>query len=339
MRKMLAGLLLVLMAGCGSASAQDKLRVAIWGGEWRDLIDNLVSKKFTAQTGIPVEYVTGGNNDRLTKAKLAGANPESDVSFTTSHWGWLYNTGNLFETLDLSLIPNAADVFAEGKSNPTYIGTWSYVYSIGYRPEAVPEDIKFSTWKDLWDPRLKGKIGLHATDPSHFIIATTKLAGTDIAHWEKAQPLLKSIKPSVKAYYSSDAEAWEKIASGETPILVMISSNGNVVGRRINFKYVIPKEGGVASIDVVGINKGTKMREAAHKFINIVLDPEVQGAIAVKEVVGPMNSKAKLPAETAALPGVFVTPQQWKEQAIVVDDKTRAEKLSVWRDWVAENMH
>ncbi|MFZ2069009.1 MAG: ABC transporter substrate-binding protein, partial [Xanthobacteraceae bacterium] len=72
------------------AHAQQKLVVSIWGGSWRDLVADTVAKKFTAETGVPVEFITGGTIDRLNKARLAKANPESDITFTTSHVGWLY---------------------------------------------------------------------------------------------------------------------------------------------------------------------------------------------------------------------------------------------------------
>lgn len=89
------------------AIAQDKLVVSIWGGSWRDLVANTVAKKFTAETGVPVDFITGGTIDRLNKAKLAKGNPESDLNFTTSHVGWLYANDDLYEKLDLAKIPNA----------------------------------------------------------------------------------------------------------------------------------------------------------------------------------------------------------------------------------------
>ena len=50
---------------------------------------------------MPVEFITGGTIDRLNKEKLAKGNPESDITFTTSHVGWLYAEHGLFEKLDL----------------------------------------------------------------------------------------------------------------------------------------------------------------------------------------------------------------------------------------------
>ena len=54
------------------ATAQDKLVVSIWGGSWRDMAANIIGKKFTAETGVPVEYITGGTIDRLNKETNAG---------------------------------------------------------------------------------------------------------------------------------------------------------------------------------------------------------------------------------------------------------------------------
>src|ERR1700709_2753970 len=82
------------------AQAQDKLTISIWGGSWRDLIAETLAKKFTADTGVPVEFITGGTIDRLNKEKLAKGNPESDITFTTSHVGWLHSNDGLFDPPD-----------------------------------------------------------------------------------------------------------------------------------------------------------------------------------------------------------------------------------------------
>src|SRR5215472_3620099 len=128
-------LALFALAIATSAHAQQKLVVSIWGGSWRDLVADTVAKKFTAETGVPVDFITGGTIDRLNKEKLAKGNPESDVTFTTSHVGWLYANDGLYETLDLKKVPNASNLVAQARISPYHIGTWAYVYTIGYRPD------------------------------------------------------------------------------------------------------------------------------------------------------------------------------------------------------------
>src|SRR6266702_4146858 len=40
--------------------AQGPLVVSVWGGNWKDTVEQIVAKPFTAKTGIPVEFEVGG---------------------------------------------------------------------------------------------------------------------------------------------------------------------------------------------------------------------------------------------------------------------------------------
>src|SRR5882762_10086335 len=154
-----------------SATAADRLIISSWGGSWKDLITETVAKKFTADTGVDVEFITGGTIDRLNKAKLAKGEPESDVTFTTSHVGWLYANDGLYETLDLGKVPNARNLVAQARISPYHIGTWAYVYTIGYRPDLM-KDASFGSWEDLWGAAAKGKLAAPDFDPSHLIVVS-----------------------------------------------------------------------------------------------------------------------------------------------------------------------
>ncbi|EWY37823.1 ABC transporter substrate-binding protein [Skermanella stibiiresistens SB22] len=321
------------------AQAADKLVVSTWGGSFRDLIDEAIGQKFTADTGVEVEYVTGGTMDRLNKAKLAKGAPESDITFTTSHVGWLYASDELYETLDLSKVPNAANLVEQAKISPYHIGSWAYVYTIGYRPDLVPEGVTFSSWQDLWSPKLKGMLAAPDFDPSHIINVAALLSGADAATWEKGQPKLLELKPNFKAFYTNDANSQQLFATGETPVQVVLSMNAYyMIDQGVDIKLVVPKEGAILGVDTMAIMKGSKNAELAYKFINTALDPEVQAKIAEIKKGSPVVLNAKVDAETAALPGVFTKAEQWNSQAIVIDHKLRAEKTAEWRKWFAENM-
>jgi putative spermidine/putrescine transport system substrate-binding protein len=333
-----AACLTVAAASVSAAQAADKLVVSVWGGSWKDMVADVVAKKFTADTGVEVEFITGGTIDRLNKAKLAKDQPESDLTFTTSHVGWLYATDGLFEPLDLAKVPNGANLVDEAKLSPYHIGTWAYVYTIGYRADLV-KNIKIESWADLWKPELKGMIAVPDFDPSHMIAVSALLSGADAAHWEKGQARLTELKPNFKAFYATDAQSQQLMASGETPVQVMLSMNAHhMIAEGVPITLVIPKEGAVLGIDAVGIMKGSKHVENAYKFINTLLDPQVQTRIAEAKKGSPTVTNAKLDAETAKLPGVFTTPEQWKTQAIVIDHKLRSEKLAEWRKWFAETI-
>jgi putative spermidine/putrescine transport system substrate-binding protein len=329
--------MLILFAQALPAKAQEKLVISIWGGSWRDLVAETAAKKFTAETGAEVEFITGGTIDRLNKAKLAKGSPESDINFTTSHVGWLYANDGLYETLDLAQVPNAANLIPEARISPYHIGTWAYVYTIGYRPDLV-KGIKFESWEDLWKPEVKGKLAAPDFDPSHLIVVSAMLSGGDAASWEKGQEKLKSLKPSFKAFYTNDANSQQLIASGETPVQVILSMNAHyMMSQGVPIEVVIPKEGAVLGIDTVAIMKGTKKSALAYKFINILLDPAIQAEAARIKRASPAVINVKLDPEVAKLPGVLTTAEQWRS-AIIIGHKLRAEKTAEWRKWFAENI-
>lgn len=319
--------------------AAEKLVISSWGGSWKDLIEQTIAKKFKAQTGADVEFITGGTIDRLNKAKLAKGNPESDITFTTSHVGWLYANDGLYETLDLGKIPNAKNLVEQAKISPYHLGAWAYVYTIVYRPDMVPPGIKFDSWADLWKPELKGKLSAPDFDTSHLVAVAAKLEGGDAATWEKGTAKLKALKPNFKAYYANDAASQQLMQNGEAPVQVMLSMNAyHIATQGVNLTVAIPKEGAVLGIDTVGIMKGSKNIDLAYKFINVVLDPEVQKEIATLKKGSPVVTNANLDPAVAKLPGVFTTPEQWNKEALVIDHKLRAEKTGEWRKWFTENV-
>ena len=330
-------LVLFVLAIAAPAQAQDKLVVSIWGGSWRDLVADTVAKKFTAETGVGVDFITGGTIDRLNKARLAKDNPESDITFTTSHVGWLYANSGLFEKLDVAKIPNASNLVDEARFSPFHLGSWAYIYTIGYRSDLI-KDIKFGTWNDLWSPELKGKIAAPDFDPSHLIVVAAILSGGDAEHWQVGQDKLKALKPNFKAFYSDDANSQQLLASGETPVQDVLSMNAYyMIGQGVSITVDIPKEGGVLGVDAVAIMNGSKKAELAYKFINALYDPAVQADIAKQKKGSPVVLNAKLDPDLAKLPGVFTSAAQWKQQ-IVIDPKLRAEKLPEWRKWFSENI-
>lgn len=338
MRKAIA--LTVLSASMlvtANASAADKLVVSTWGGSFRDLIDEAIGTEFTKQTGVEVEYVTGGTIDRLNKAKLAGT-AETDLTFTTSHVGWLYTNDGLFETLDMSKIPNARNLVQQAQLSPGHIGVWGYVYTIGYRPDMVPAGETFDSWNDLWKPELKGTLALPDFDPSHIIAVSAELSGADAGTWGKGQDKLKALLPSIKSYYTNDANSQQLIATGETPVQVLLSMNAyHMIKEGVEIELAMPKEGAVLGIDAMGINKGTKQAELAYQFMNIALSPDVQAKIAEINRGSPVVTNATVDPEIAKLPGMLTTEAQW-DATLNIDPKLRAEKTAEWRKWFSENI-
>ena len=324
----------------GAASAADALVVSGWGGAWKDLIATTVGNKFTEETGIPVEIVTGGTMDRLAKAKFAGADPETDITLTTEHVAWMYASDNLLAKPDMAKMPNTKTLFPAAVTGSGCLGLFSYVYSIVYRTDLLP-GATFASWRDLWKPEYKNMIGMPDFDPSHIITVSAKLSDASVQDWKKGDvnPVAEAEAEHQGVLSSTDfRQPGNDGARHYTPVEIMLSGNYYYLKENgVAVAMAIPQEGAIAGVNCIGINAGTKKMDAALKFIDIAFRPEIQGALAKAMKLGPMTSNAQVPADIAALPGILTTTEQWSK-TIVIDPKQRAALLPEWRTWFTENM-
>jgi putative spermidine/putrescine transport system substrate-binding protein len=330
--------LVLLLVTPAASFAADPLVVSVWGGNWKDTIEKVVAKPFTAKTGIPVEFEVGGTLDRLAKARVSKAAPLVDITFTTTHVGRLYMSDGLYEKLDLAKIPNSKDLAKEAFRSDYHIGTWAYVYTIAYRPDQVKTNI--TKWADLWSPELKGKVGMPDFDPSHIITISALLEGGDEKNWQKGQERLKQMKPNIAAFYATDARSQDLMKTGDAPVQVMLSINAfHLIGQGMNVKVITPTDKpGIVGIDTVGVMAGTKKSRNAHEFIDFALSKEIQEQLAATFKAGPTNLKATVPAALKGQPGVFTTPAEWKERGYIMNDEVRATTLAAWKEWFNANI-
>jgi putative spermidine/putrescine transport system substrate-binding protein len=339
---MLARLVVASLLALGLAStpahAQNSLVISVWGGNWKDTVEKVIGKAFTAKTGMPVEFEVGGTIDRLAKARVAKGSPLVDLTFTTSHVGRLYMSDGLFAKLDMAKLPNAKEVAKEALRSDYQMGGWSYVYTIVYRPDLVKEEI--TRWSDLWKPSLKGKIAVPDFDPSHIITIAALMEGGNEATWQKGQEKLKALKPSIAAFYSTDAQSQDLMKTGQAPVQVMLSVNAyHLQEQGIAVKLVQPRDfPGIVGIDCMSVMAGTTKADAAHQFINLALSKEIQTELAKALKAGPVNGGASVPAAFHGQPGIFLTPAEWKAGAYIMNDEVRAKNLPAWREWFTANI-
>ncbi len=331
-------MLLALLVAAPAAEAQTALVVSAWGGNWKDSLEKVVAKSFTAKTGIPVEFEVGGTIDRLAKARVAKGNPLVDVTFTTSHVGRLYISDGLIQPLDMSKLPNAKDLAKEAIRSEYHIGVWAYVYTLVYRPDLVKDDI--TKWSDLWKPSLKGKIAMPDFDPSHIITIAALMEGGNETTWEKGQKKLMELKPQIAAFFATDAQSQDLMKTGQAPVQVMLSVNAyHLIDQGIAVKLVQPTDyPGVVGIDTMTVMTGTRKADAAYQFINMALARDIQAELVKSLKASPTVIGTPVPANLAGQPGIFVAPAQWKEKGYIINDEVRAKNLPAWREWFTSNI-
>jgi putative spermidine/putrescine transport system substrate-binding protein len=207
-----------------------------------------------------------------------------------------------------------------------------------YRPDLVKEEI--TRWSDLWKPSLKGKIAMPDFDPSHIITIAALMEGGNEMTWQKGQERLKALKPSIVAFFSTDAQSQDLMKTGQAPVQVMLSVNAyHLQEQGIAVKLVQPKDfPGIVGIDCMSVMAGTKKADAAHQFIDLALSKDVQSELVKALRAGPVNGGATVPPAYRGQPGIFVTPAEWKERGYIVNDEARARTLPAWREWFTANI-
>src|SRR5439155_953308 len=62
-------------------------------------------------------------------------------------------------------------------------------------------------------------------DPSHIITIAALMEGGNESSWQKGQERLRQLKPSVVAFFSTDAQSQDLMKTGQAPVQVMLSVN------------------------------------------------------------------------------------------------------------------
>ncbi|MEK3788381.1 ABC transporter substrate-binding protein [Paenibacillus sp. FSL K6-1230] len=249
---------------------------------WGDYIDPELLDRFQEETGITVIYQTFDSNEAmLTKIEQGGTS--FDVAIPSEYAISKMKEENLLIPLDHSQLPNLKHIdprfldlsfdLGNQHSIPYFWGTVGIVFN----PE-LTEGIEFNSWDDLWDPRLRNNILL--ADGAREVMGmglnslNYSLNDTEEAHLQEALTKLKQLAPNVKAVVGDEIKmllANEEAAVG----LVWSGDASEIMDQNEKLDYVVPEEGSNLWFDNMVIPKTATHVEAAHQFINFMLDPEV----------------------------------------------------------------
>jgi spermidine/putrescine transport system substrate-binding protein len=300
--------------------------------------------QFTKATGITVTYDEAIQDDPSFFAKIqpslqAGQYTGYDVATITNglYFDKLRELGYLIP-LDQSRLTNfkkyAGDAYRHTAYDPgnIYSVPWqSGITGIAYDASKVSKPL--TSFFDLWDPELKGKVGMFADNedlPNAALVAMFgDPAKTGPTQWRQAAAKLKEQRDKgiVRKYYEqgyidaiSKGDIWASQAwSGD--VFQALASGAK------HLKFVIPKEGGVLWTDNLVLLKGAKHPVDAMKLMDFYYQPKVAAEVAeyvnyitpvpaARQVVL-SDAKAAKGSDRASLlqiadsPLVFPTPQDY----------------------------
>ena len=284
------------LSGC-SSEKKTTIRVYNWG----EYIADGVLEQFEEETGIRVEYDTFNDNESL-YAKVKNAGSDSyDIIVPSDYMIKKMIDEDMLAQINYDNIPNIVNL------DPQYQNL-SYdpqsAYSVAYLTDMVgilynidETGREITSLIDLFDPAFARKVCM--LDSIRDTIGLTlkslgySMNDTDPEHVAQARDMLLEQKPNVLAYGTD--ELAPKVMSGAAAMAMVYLGEGMTAleEQPENMRFAIPSEGTNRAVDAFVILKTSKNKEAAEKFINFMLRPDIALKNSVETGYSTPNRAAK----------------------------------------------
>jgi spermidine/putrescine transport system substrate-binding protein len=250
---------------------------------WDEYIGEDTVSSFEDKYGIKVTYDIFPDYETM-MARISTGNSGFDVTFPTGLDVPGLLARNLVQPLDLSLIPNRANLGADWQDpdyDPGNAHSMPYMWwttGFAYDTDKIKEDL--TSWAALWDERWKKKMAMLDDYRETFAVALLRLGysvnTTSDAELDEALALLQEQQPLLRKYTADDIG---DLKSGNVWMSHAWSGSAYSAAQdRPSLKYVIPTEGGVRGSDTMALLTNAPHPVAAHLFIDHMLDAEVSAA-------------------------------------------------------------
>ena len=335
-----AALAAIALLGGGAEAQQKTLYIAAYGGSFEQVMRKDVFPPFEKKYGTTLEYVAGNSTDNLARLQAQKGNQQIDVAILDD--GPMYQAVALGFCAPLAKAPvydNLYDVakVASGKAVMIGMNGTGIMYN-----KKVFDEMKWpapTSWKDLEDAKFKQKLvipPLNNTYGLHALIAFAELDGGSAKNIEPGFKAFKDkVGPNVLVYEPSPGKMTELFQSGQAVVAIWGSGRAKALadtGFPAAFTY--PKEGGIALGVAACPVAGGGNKPEAQTFLQYLLSPETQVALAEGAGLGPVNKTATLPADKQA--GIPYGPEQMGKLK-VIDWDTVNEKREEWnKRWTRE---
>ena len=299
-RAILAGAAAVPFAG-RSAFAEDQVVIATWGGDYANLLRGNVEQPLLVPKGINIVQDIGDEDPRVAKMYAQRRLPRGtdDVICLQGVRGHEVMQSGLLEQLDDTKVPNLAHVLPNLR-NDYYA---PHIYSpqvIIYNPDKVKEPPK--TFKDLLDPKWKGRVGVGDINYFYIMMAASLAASGDVnkVDTEDARALAMKLNENGLRLYPSTDSVGAGVKSGEIDVGIMWLARVIMwQNAGIPVKASFPTEGCVLYMSGMVVPKNAPNKTGAYAYLNAMLEPSAQQMFAAKMGYLPTVNDAPLTGKVA----------------------------------------
>ncbi len=248
---------------------------------WSEYIPQAVLDGFTKETGIKVNYETFSSGEEMLAKVLAGGTAY-DLVQPCDYIAEAMVKENLLVPLDYEKIPNFKHIlpaFLKLPYDPEQKFTVPYMVStvgIVVNTEKIKDPVR--GYKDVFQEKNKGRIVV-VDDGRELVSWAFDTLGIDInditpENLAKARPMLEQWIKLIKVFDSDSPKT--ALTNGDVDLGVVWGGEAAILWKENKkFHYVLPAEGTHSFVDAFAISNKSKNREAAHKFLDYILRPEV----------------------------------------------------------------
>jgi putrescine transport system substrate-binding protein len=302
---------------------------------WADYIGRDTVAEFERRTHIKVIYELYDSNDTLEAKMLAGHSGYDIVSTTTGFYGRQIKAG-AYLALDKSKLPNwnnldPAVLAVQAQADPgnryavPYLHAMNgFVYNVDLVKARMP-DAPTDSLAMIFDPKVVAHFadcGVTFLDSSEDVIQLALAYlhrdpnSRSVEDLHAAEDLVMAVRPYIRTFDSNDY--WHQLASKEACLSIAWSSDYSVAqararedGTGAHLAFTLPKEGSNITYNALLIPASAPHRQAAHAFLNFILEPQVIAAITNDIHYGNDNLAARpfVRSDILADPAVYPPPE------------------------------
>ena len=337
--KILPATAIAVVSAIATANA-DEIRVLNWQGYGTDL--DWAVAEFSEATGHSVvhEYFNS-EQEMLTKLRT---NPGAyDVVLVNAAFTPQAQGEGLIGPIDGSMIPNLEDV-PENLTENQDLNAGGALHGVpwtwGLTSFAVNTDDFSETPISIevfWDDNYAGKVSIRddALEAVQFAAIATGQNINDISDLGAVEEKLAALMPQIKTYWGSENDWNQFMAAGDLSVATFWSGSASrSMSAGLPVQFVVPQEGAIGWLDGLSIPSSSTKQDAAHAFINWMIDPDFYVRWAAEGAPASANAKA-----AAALPDDAFNKRILGDPEVVarvqfqrpVSDENREKYLELWQ--------
>lgn len=340
----------------GMSVAQQELHIY----NWSDYIAEDTLANFEKASGIKVTYDVY-DSDEVLEAKMLTGRTGYDLVFPTARpfaargvqakLYQAYDKSQLsgYHNLNPVILKSLADLDPGNQFMVPYMwGTSGIAYNVDKVKAILGDDMPLDSWRLVFDPEITARLascGIALIDEATEVFVAARLyLGKDTNDFSKtaikeAAAVVSQVRDDIRYFHSSQtindiANGDICVAHGYSGDMLQAQARAQESGNGVKVQYVIPREGAVLWTDVAVIPADAPNPQAAHQFVNYLLQPQVIADISNYVAYANANQAATPLVDDAIRnhPGIY-PPATTQQRLVVLKAPSHREARNMTRSW------